>query len=514
MTESRCARISPTRLIQRSCSCPSPARPMSRRHRAQQYAALLLEQRGPESSARCRRRRWARGGADRGRDRRFLPDQPRPLHHPRAAGDSLRRVRPRAVAAQAQATEAEIQAAYRPNRGLCAGENPRLSQVVLPQDEAAARALAQKVAGGTSFAAAAAQAGRSAADTARRQPRRGRSPPKLARRRRRRVRRRQGRDGRAGPRRRSAGTSSRSRRSASPARPLEAVRGEIAAQIQREQGIETLSTSSQPDRECDRRRLQLRRDRRAQKLAVKETPPVTAAGAAPGIAGWQAPAELQPLLEGAFALEPGEDPGVEAVTGESALRLVAVARGDPGGGAAAGRDPRPGEGRSDRPPGAPSGRGRSRGAIVAKINAGTPPAQAFAQAQVHSAGADPSPPPAARSPEPEAQVPPPMAMMFSLPRGKARLLPAPDGRGWFVVYLDRIVPGDARKEPGLVRAVRGQFGADHGRGICPPVHRRDPGRAEGRAQRGGGAQAQGRTGGARRGPVTARSSGRRRRIAG
>ena len=41
-------------------------------------------------------------------------------------------------------------------------------------------------------------------------------------------------------------------------------------------------------------------------------------------------------------------------------------------------------------------------------------------------------------------------MMFSLPRGKAGLLPAPDGRGWFVVYLDRIVPGDARKEPGLV----------------------------------------------------------------
>jgi peptidyl-prolyl cis-trans isomerase D len=58
-----------------------------------------------------------------------------------------------------------------------------------------------------------------------------------------------------------------------------------------------------------------------------------------------------------------------------------------------------------------------------------------------------------------AQVPPPMAMMFSLPRGKARLLPAPDGRGWFVVYLDKVVPGDSSREPALVQAVRTQFGA-------------------------------------------------------
>jgi peptidyl-prolyl cis-trans isomerase D len=56
-----------------------------------------------------------------------------------------------------------------------------------------------------------------------------------------------------------------------------------------------------------------------------------------------------------------------------------------------------------------------------------------------------------------AQVPPPMAMMFSLPRGKARILAAPDGRGWFIVYLDKVVPGDASKEPPLIEAVRGQF---------------------------------------------------------
>ncbi|HEX8512817.1 MAG TPA: hypothetical protein VF688_06900, partial [Allosphingosinicella sp.] len=96
-------------------------------------------------------------------------------------------------------------------------------------------------------------------------------------------------------------------------------------------------------------------------------------------------------------------------------------------------------------------------AIVARINAGTPPAQAFAQAQVKLPPVQTLTATRREIARANAQVPPPMAMMFSLPRGKARLLPAPDGRGWFVVYLDRIVPGDASKEPGLIQAVRTQF---------------------------------------------------------
>jgi peptidyl-prolyl cis-trans isomerase D len=97
--------------------------------------------------------------------------------------------------------------------------------------------------------------------------------------------------------------------------------------------------------------------------------------------------------------------------------------------------------------------------IVARINAGTPPALAFAQAKVKLPPVQNLTATRREIARAEAQVPPPMAMMFSLPRGKARLLPAPDGRGWFVVYLDRIVPGDASKEPGLIQAVRSQFGA-------------------------------------------------------
>ena len=70
------------------------------------------------------------------------------------------------VAAAAAPTDAEIAAFYQANAARYGARETRsLSQVVLP-DQAAARALAAKVAAGTSFAAAASEAGFSAADTA------------------------------------------------------------------------------------------------------------------------------------------------------------------------------------------------------------------------------------------------------------------------------------------------------------------------------------------------------------
>jgi peptidyl-prolyl cis-trans isomerase D len=55
------------------------------------------------------------------------------------------------------------------------------------------------------------------------------------------------------------------------------------------------------------------------------------------------------------------------------------------------------------------------------------------------------------------QVPPPLQLLFTMPRGKAKLLPAPNGAGWFVVYLDKVVPGDAAGAPDLIEAVKSQF---------------------------------------------------------
>ncbi|MGH8571030.1 MAG: hypothetical protein ACREX8_00440, partial [Gammaproteobacteria bacterium] len=63
----------------------------------------------------------------------------------------------------------------------------------------------------------------------------------------------------------------------------------------------------------------------------------------------------------------------------------------------------------------------------------------------------------AQDPRRPGQVPPAMAMLFNMPRGKARLLAAPEGRGWFVVHLGTIVRGDARGRPEMIAGIRNEF---------------------------------------------------------
>ena len=57
----------------------------------------------------------------------------------------------------------------------------------------------------------------------------------------------------------------------------------------------------------------------------------------------------------------------------------------------------------------------------------------------------------------QGQVPPPLQMLFSLSAGKSRVVAAPEGQGYFIVKLNRIVPGDASAQPALVARVQSDF---------------------------------------------------------
>lgn len=445
------------RILQRQLLAPAARSAYVPAAMANQYASLLLESRtgivgavpsaamgaGAEPSE-AELAAFYRGG----RARYTIPER-RVIRYAAFGLDT--------VAAQSRATDAEIQGVYRSDPAYRARETRRLSQVILP--EAEARALARKVAAGTPFAAAAAQAGRSAADIAlganSREDYAAKSSPAVAD-----AVFRAAEGATVGPVRGPFGWHVVKVEDVivSAARPLESVRGEIAAQIQQRKAgnalnelaarIETMISDGSSFEEIVA----------AQKLAVVETPPVTAAGAAPGTAGWQAPPELQPLLEGAFAVEPGDEPAVEPIQENQRYALVSVPSAVPSTvpPLASIRD----RVKADLIARRASERARAvASAIVARINAGTPPAQAFAQAQANLPAVQTLTATRRQIAQASAEVPPPMAMMFSLPKGKARLLPAPDGRGWFVVYLQTIVPGDASREPGLVQAVRTQFGS-------------------------------------------------------
>lgn len=55
------------------------------------------------------------------------------------------------------------------------------------------------------------------------------------------------------------------------------------------------------------------------------------------------------------------------------------------------------------------------------------------------------------------QVPPPLLALFSLPEGQARIVPAPNGAGWFVVHHATRTAGDASEQPQLIATTRAEF---------------------------------------------------------
>jgi peptidyl-prolyl cis-trans isomerase D len=462
-----------TRLIQRQLILPAAGSAHVPQGLAYQYASLLLESRTGIVGA-VPTQAMGPGAEPSDRDvanfyqaevgRYTIPERRVLRYAPFGAAN---------VAAQAKATDAEIEAAYRQNSATYgAKETRRLSQVILP-DEAGARGFAQRVAGGMSFAQAASQAGFAAADTAiGEQTREGFariSAPVVA-------------DAAFAAAKGATTAPVRSELGwhvvrvedvkTAAARPLSAVRAELAAQIERRKSGDLLADLAGRIENAVGEGLSFNEIVQREKLTARETVPITAAGATPGNPGWQAPPEVAPLLEGAFELEANEEPVVEPLGENAGYALLSVTEVTP---AAA---PPLAQIRERVKLDLAARRALERAkavatSIVSKINAGTPPAQAFAEAQVRLPGVETITATRREIARQSGQVPPPLAMLFSLPRGKARLLAAPDGRGWFIVFLDKVVPGDANKEPGLVQAVRSQFaqvlGDEYGRQLTGAI---------------------------------------------
>ena len=95
--------------------------------------------------------------------------------------------------------------------------------------------------------------------------------------------------------------------------------------------------------------------------------------------------------------------------------------------------------------------------IADRINRGTPAAQAFAEAQPRMQAPQQVNLQRLEISRAGAQTPPPLLALFSLPQGRARILPAPGGQGFFVIHHAERTPGDAASQPALIATTQTEF---------------------------------------------------------
>jgi peptidyl-prolyl cis-trans isomerase D len=371
-----------------------------------------------------------------------------------------------------RATDAEIQAYYRDNAARYAGTETRSLQQVVLGDEAAARAFVGRAGGGTNFVQAAGQAGFSASDVALGPQTREQVASLIneqvagqvfgA-----------AQGGLIGPVRSPLGwhvirieTINRAN-----ARPLEAVRAEIVAEIERRKIEDALHTRVSGIEERVDRGASFEEIARADRLQIVETPPITAAGATPGVQ-YHAPAELAQILRGAFQVDPEDPvPAFEEIARNERYAFVSVARVIPA--AVPPLQQIAEQVRADVVRQRAWERSRALAErIAARISGGVPAARAFAEAGVRLPA--PEPVNARRVDISQGrQAPQPLVMFFSVPRGRARAFPAPNGGGWYIVHVAERIPGQATCPPqqagaqpsegcSLIQSARAEFNGQAG----------------------------------------------------
>jgi peptidyl-prolyl cis-trans isomerase D len=192
------------------------------------------------------------------------------------------------------------------------------------------------------------------------------------------------------------------------------------------------------------------------KLPVTTTPLIIANGSSRADPGFKLPAEFAPALKSGFDLEPNDPPEIVTLPNNAGYAMVS-----------------PGQVVTAAP--APLATVREKvvndwteakalerakavaAQIEGKVERGTPLGQAMKES---GAPLPPTQPLAARRLQiatAQGPVPAPIKMLFSLAEGKSKMFPDPKGRGFFIVKVDKIVPGNADLQPGLIGQMQSEL---------------------------------------------------------
>jgi peptidyl-prolyl cis-trans isomerase D len=232
-------------------------------------------------------------------------------------------------------------------------------------------------------------------------------------------------------------------------KPLAAARAEIAAKLtadKRRQAVEDLVDQVQTAVDDGSNFVEAAA---AAKLTPEATPLIMANGTSRTNASFRAPAELAAAIKAAFEIAGNDPPEIVSLPNNAGYVLVAPGDVVPAAPAplASIRERVATDWINDQ------AQQRARAAataIAAKAAQGMPLAQAVRSAGVSLPAIRPLAARRMQIATAQAPVPPAIRTLFSLTQGKSRLVADPRSRTFYVVKVNKIVPGNALLQPALV----------------------------------------------------------------
>lgn len=449
LTDAQVREVLASGLLERFLLTPVAANARVSVGMATPYAAMLLEAREGEAAAvplGVFRSQFKPTDADlqqyytANRNRYMVPEQ-RAIRVARIGPDQV---------ANITASDQDISAYYNAHKADYAAKETRSISQVMVQDQATANAIAARAKAGASIAAAAAPAGSNAAVTSLKD---------------------QSRDAYASV----AGDKAAAAVFAAPSgsvvgpvqtefgwavakvesvktqggKSLEQARSEIASKItadKRKGAIEDLVNKVQDL--VDNGNNFTEAAAKA-KLEVTTTPLITAEGTSRADPSFKMPPELAPVLKTGFEIEPNDPPEIVTLPNNQGYAMVS-----PGQVVSAAPAPLAtvhDQVANDWINSKAMDRARTVAEqIEAKVEHGTDLAQAMKESGI---ALPPVQPLAARRIQianAQGQIPAPMKMLFTLAQGKSRMMADPQGRGYFIVKVNKIIPGNALMQPALI----------------------------------------------------------------
>ena len=191
----------------------------------------------------------------------------------------------------------------------------------------------------------------------------------------------------------------------------------------------------------------------AAKLTPVETPPLTSNGTSRTDPNYRLPADLAPALKGGFELAENDAPVVDPLPNNAGYVLVAPAR-------IIAAAPAPlASIRETVTEDWIASQASQRAQQLAQNIANKAGTVALTEAAKGSAQVRVEPVSARRIQLSQFQgnVPAPIAMLFSLGQGKARMVAGSQGEGFYVVKVNRVIPGNALNQPSIIGQTQQQM---------------------------------------------------------